>query len=269
MQKDATIKANATQGTGTDSVSRKPSKPRPPSKEPALPYFSDEGIKFLRGIKRNNRRDWFEPRKAIYEREVRQPLLAVIGAVTAAMESFVPEHVRPPQKAMMRIHRDTRFSADKTPYKRHVAAWWSRAGLEKTSGAGFYLQVGGDEVVVAAGCYMPERDQLFAIRSWLLEYHEEFRALLEEKRLRRRMKVFEGLPLTRSPKGFPAEHRAADLFRCRQWGLSATLPIEVALGPSLVKEVVQLFRLATPVVNALNGPLGAGRGAGKRLFGLY
>ncbi|HEY0795500.1 MAG TPA: DUF2461 domain-containing protein [Acidisarcina sp.] len=242
----------------------------PPAKEPAKPYFTEEGMKFLRGLRRNNKREWFEPRKPIYEHEVKQPMLALIEAVTAAMESFAPAHVRPPQKCLMRIYRDTRFSADKTPYKKHVAAWWTRAGLEKTSGAGFYLHVGAAEVVVAAGSYMPERAQLFAIRSWLMEHHEEFRAMLDDKRLRHRMEVFDGLPLSRSPKGFPAEHPAADLFRCRQWGLSATLPGEVALGPSLVRNVVERFRLATPLVDALNAPLSAGaKAAQKPLFGLY
>lgn len=125
----------------------------------------------------------------------------------------------------------------------------------KTSGAGFYLHIAAKEVVIAVGVYMPEREQLFAIRSWLLEHHAEFRKLLEDRKLNRAMDIFEGLPLTRAPKGFPADHPALDLIRCRQWGVSATLSADAALTPSLVNEVVSRFRLASPLVHALNRPL--------------
>ena len=80
-------------------------------------HFSDEALKFLRGLKRNNDREWFAERKAVYEREVKAPMLALIAEMNEAMLGFAPENVRPPQKAMMRIYRDIRFSQDKRPYK--------------------------------------------------------------------------------------------------------------------------------------------------------
>ncbi|HEY0760313.1 MAG TPA: DUF2461 domain-containing protein [Acidisarcina sp.] len=236
----------------------------------ANPCFSPEAFKFLRALKRNNRREWFEPRKHLFEQEIKRPMLSLISEVTAAMESFAPEHVRPPEKSLLRIYRDVRFSSDKSPYKQHIAAWWTRAGLEKTSGAGFYLHIAADEVVIAAGVYMPERAQLLAIRSWLLEHHEDFRKLLNERRLRRSMKTFEGLALTRPPRGVSPEHPAIDLLKCRQWGVAATLPVEAALKPSLPSEVIKRFRLSTPLVSALNEPLsGAPPRARKPLFALY
>ena len=103
-------------------------------------YFSGEALKFLRGLKRNNDRVWFEARRGVFEKELKEPMLKLIGEVNEAMAEFAPMHVRPPQKIMMRIYRDIRFSKDKRPYKNHVSAWWVRDGLQKTSGAGFYLQ---------------------------------------------------------------------------------------------------------------------------------
>lgn len=241
-----------------------------PERGNAQPWFTPEAFKFLRGLKRNNTRDWFEPRKPIFERELKQPMLALIAQVTAAMESFAPAHVRPPQKCMMRIYRDTRFSNDKSPFKRNIAAWWSRAGLERTSGAGFYLHIAADEVIVAAGVYMPEREQLFAVRMWLLDHHAEFRRLIDDKKLRRAMDEFEGMPLTRPPKGFPAEHPALDLVKCRQWGVSATLPTGSALDRGFAAEVIQRFRLASKLVDALNQPLlPQAEKPRKPLFALY
>ena len=218
-------------------------------------WFTPGALEFLRSLERNNRREWFEPRKPEFERELKRPMLQIIEKVTEAMAEFAPAHVRPPQKCMMRIYRDTRFSADKSPYKRNIAAWWSREGLEKTSGGGYYMHLSGKDVVIAAGVYMPEREQLSAIRKYLLDHHEEVRDLLKDKKLRRQMDNFDGLPLTRPPKGFPREHPAMDLILCRQWGLAATLPAESAVSENFVREIVQRFRLAAPLVDALNTPL--------------
>src|SRR5438552_18593907 len=104
-------------------------------------YFSGEALKFLRGLKRNNDRVWFEARKGVFEKELKEPMLKLIGEVNEAMAEFGPMHVRQPQKIVMRIYRDIRFSKDKRPYKIDVTAWWVRAGLQKSSGAGFSVGV--------------------------------------------------------------------------------------------------------------------------------
>src|ERR1700721_1277966 len=147
-------------------------------------HFSGESIKFLRGLKRNNDRVWFEARRSVFEKDLKEPMLKLIGEVNDAMMDFAPMHVRPPQKIIMRIYRDIRFAKDKRPYKTHASAWWVRDGLQKTSGAGFYFSVNPKEVVIAAGVYMPEREQLLAIRRYLAEHHEEFRAVMKRKKLR-------------------------------------------------------------------------------------
>lgn len=236
----------------------------------AKPYFSEEGLKFLRGLKRNNRREWFEARKGIYEREVKAPMIALVGAITDSMLEFAPHHVRPPQKSIMRIYRDTRFSADKTPYKSHIAAWWARQGLEKTSGGGYYIHIAPQEVVVAAGIYMPEREQLLAIRTFLLEHHAELRKVLSGRALTRAFTLDHGELLSRPPKGFPREHPAMDLLRCRQWAVIARMPGETALEQRFAKRVVEKFRIAAPLVELLNRPLATEKSKKPApLFGLY
>ncbi|MGH9604230.1 MAG: DUF2461 domain-containing protein [Terracidiphilus sp.] len=240
-----------------------------PSPAAALPYFRPEALKFLRNLARHNDREWFTPRKAIYEAELKEPMLAIVRKITDAMVDFAPSHVRPAEKCVFRIYRDTRFSADKRPYKTHVAAWWLHSGLEKTSGAGYYFHIDPKEVIVAAGSYMPDKDQLTAIRHWLLDHHQEFRRLLHSPAVRRTFKEFEGNALTRPPKGFPPDHPALDLIRCRQWGLSATLPAEEALKPTIAATVVRHFKLAAPIVDALNTPIAAAQAPKKKvLFGL-
>jgi uncharacterized protein (TIGR02453 family) len=240
-----------------------------PSPAAAKPYLRPEALTFLRNLKRHNDREWFQPRKAQFEAELKEPMLAIIRKVTEAMMEFAPQFVRPAEKCLFRIYRDTRFSHDKRPYKSHVAAWWSHQGLEKTSGAGYYFHVNPQEVIVAAGAYMPEKEQLAQIRHWLLDHHEELRKLLKKPAVKRAFSEFEGNALTRPPKGFPAEHPGMDLIRCRQWGLAATLPAAEALRPGFAATLVRHFRIAAPVVDALNTPIAAAQAPKKKvLFGL-
>ena len=243
--------------------------PRAAKSSSATPtHFRKEGLAFLRSLVRINGKDpvearaWFNANKAVYEAELKEPMLAIIRHVTDAMLEFAPEHVRPAEKSLFRIYRDTRFSHDKRPYKDHIAAWWTHTGLDKTSGAGYYFHISAKEVTVAAGAYMPEKDQLSAIRHWLLDHHAEFRKLLARPAVRKAFREFEGSPLSRTPKGFPTEldgkpHPADDLIRCRQWGLAATLPAEAALDPGFANQIIRHYKLAAPVIAALNTPIAA------------
>ena len=228
-------------------------------------HFTPEAMKFLRGLAKHNDREWFNARKPIYERELKAPMLALIDEINHAMVEFAPDHVRPPNKTMMRIYRDTRFAKDKRPYKRHVSAWWSRRGMEKTSGGGFYMHISPQEVLVSIGVYMPEREQLRTIREWLAENHEAYRAL-EKKILRTRSAGFTGIDaqgLTRMPKGFASDHPAGELLRAHNWGVHVSLPAEAALQPTLAREIAKRFRAATSLIDTLNDAiLGAAKPRG-------
>lgn len=214
-------------------------------------HFNDRGMKFLASLARHNERPWFDARKEIYEAEVKTPMLAVIAEVNDELLMFAPEFVRDPKKCMMRIYRDIRFSKDKRPYKTHAAAWWARQGMEKTSGAGYYLEVSPAEIRVAAGVYMPDKQQLLAIRRMLLDRHQELRLTMKVKG----MIPIDTMKMARAPKGFADQQPANDLIQQRQWGLMNVLPPEAAIGAGFVKQVAKSFRLATPMVALLNDPL--------------
>jgi uncharacterized protein (TIGR02453 family) len=228
-------------------------------------HFSPEALKFLRGLARHNDRAWFDPRKPVYEREVKGPMLLLIAEINDALPEFAPEHVREPRKVMMRIYRDTRFAADKRPYKTNVAGWWVRAGLEKTSGAGFYFHVSPTETVVAAGAYMATPDQLLAIRRYIEAHHAELRALLANRKLKAAMNVWEESTMKRVPRGFSADSSAADLLKQTRWGVSATLPAEAATRAGLVKVITRRFALAAPLVHFLNAGIATGAPAKPKL----
>jgi uncharacterized protein (TIGR02453 family) len=224
-------------------------------RQPGFAGFQREGIQFLRSLARNNRREWFQARKELYESRVRQPMLALVGEINHALAAFAPEYVTEPEKAVYRIYRDTRFSSDKTPYKRHVAAVFNRRGLAKNCGAGFYFSVSPTEIEIAGGVYMPGPEELFAIRSHITENYNEFRKRVTHIRLRRAMEDLKGESLSRSPKGFDPLHPAAAYVRMKQWLFWTTLDPGLACTGRLYPEIVTRFRLMAPVIDFLNMPL--------------
>lgn len=232
----------------------------------AASHLKPAGLRFLRSLKRNNDRDWFNAHKPTYEAEVQLPWLAIVEAVNAALEDFAPEYVKPPRKAALRIYRDIRFSPNKLPYKTHAAAWWSTTTQERTSGGGFYAHAGADGVVIAAGVYQPLAPQLLAIRRHLQVHHAELRAMLAGKKLRALLPDLDSHPLKRMPKGFLPEDPAADLLLPRQWALSVALPAESALEPTFVRQITDRFRAAASMVALLNAPLLAAKMPRKSLF---
>ena len=99
-----------------------------------FPGFPPEGIAFLRNLKKHNDREWFTPRKAVFEETVKKPMIELVGAIHREMLRFAPDYVGEPAKCVYRIYRDTRFSKDKTPYKTYASALFLRNGFDKYSG---------------------------------------------------------------------------------------------------------------------------------------
>src|SRR6266849_635909 len=215
--------------------------------------FPPEAIQFFKGLERNNRREWFQPRKQIYDEQVKAPMADLIRTLTAEMMRFAPDYVTEPEKAIYRIYRDTRFSADKTPYKTHIAAIFPRRGYEKHVSAGFYCGVSLEGIEVAGGLYRPGPQELLAIRTWLADRHAEFRNAATGPRTL--MGELQGESLQRVPKGFDAAHPAADLLKMKQWLYYTILDAGLITSPRLLGEIVKRFRAMMPVVEMLNAPL--------------
>jgi uncharacterized protein (TIGR02453 family) len=218
-----------------------------------FPGFPPEGIQFMRALVRHNKREWFQPRKPIFEAQVKQPMRQLVEAVNAAMASFAPEYVTDPDKAIFRIYRDTRFSKDKTPYKDHVAAGFPRRATP--GGAGYYFALAQKKIGIGGGIYMPAPETLLAIRTHLAGHHQDFRRIVQAKAVKQLLGAIHGEQLTRVPKGFDCGHPAADLLRFKQFFLYAELEPDLATGPELYPEIVKRFRALRPFLEFLNAPL--------------
>jgi len=217
--------------------------------------FPPEAMEFLRGLARNNRREWFLPRKAVYETSVKQPMRELVTALNQALAGFAPEYATDPEKAIFRIYRDVRFSKDKKPYKEHIAASFPLHGGMAHGHGGFYVAISRKEVAVGGGVYMPEPAALLAIRNHIAERHAELRRILANPKVRRLLGDLQGEQLARVPKGFCADHPAADLLRFKQFVLYVELPPGIATSPTLYQEIVDRFRAMVPFLRFLNAPL--------------
>ncbi len=221
--------------------------------------FPKEAAAFFRGLVRNNHRDWFLPRKPVFEEKVKEPMRQLVEAINAEFRRFAPLHVTDPDKAIYRIYRDTRFSKDKKPYKEHLAAYFPRQGMGKDGAAGYYLAVSHKALAVGGGMYMPTPEMLRTLRNHIAERPAEFRRLVESKTLRKLFGEMHGDRLSRVPKGFAADHPAADLLRYKQYLFYVELPPDLITSPELFGEVRKRFRALTPLVDFLNAPLVAAR----------
>ena len=222
---------------------------------PSFPGFSAEALRFLKSLKRNNRREWFQPRKHLYDQHVRSPMLDLIAAINSELARFAPEYITDPKKAIFRIYRDTRFSPDKTPYKTHVAASFFRRGSDGLGAGGYYFSVSADQVEIAGGIYHPERDTLLRIRTHIADNYSELARILADKKTRKYTGALQGGELTRMPKGFDPAHPAADLIKMKDWIFDVTLDATLARTPKLHKEIADRFRAMTPAIAYLNRPL--------------
>jgi len=224
----------------------------------AAPRFTAETLKFLRALKRNNRREWFNAHRDDYELHVRQPMTAIVERLAHDFRGFAPELVASPKVSIYRIYRDTRFSENKTPYKTHVAAVFPPRGLPKHEGAGVYFHVSPEEVWIGGGMYAPQTPQLHAVREHIAANAKKLRSIVESPGFRRRVGTLEGERLQRVPRGFPKDHPAADYLKYRQFLAGAELPASVAMSPKFYGTLLDVFRQVVPLIRFLNQPLAKG-----------
>ena len=226
-----------------------------------FPGFPPEMTQFFRSLKRNNRRDWFQPRKHLFEQHVKGPMLELVAALNADLVKFAPEYVTDAKRAIFRIYRDTRFSADKTPYKTHIAASFSRRGPVHLTGGGFYFSVSNDQIEVAGGIYHPLPETMLQVRTYIAQNHQELRRILAEKKARKLMGDLQGDELTRAPKGFDPGHPAIDLIKKKDWILDVSLDPALATTPKLYGAILDRFRAMAPFIQFLNRALPAKKSA--------
>lgn len=135
----------------------------------AFKGFPAEGFRFLSNLSDNNNKAWFDAHRGVYDAAVVGPALAFVGSMGAALKAVAPT-VGPEPKiggSLFRIHRDTRFSADKSPYKTHVGIRFrdrDTAISPKCTGPVFYVEFDARRLRLGVGVKEFDPDTLAAYR---------------------------------------------------------------------------------------------------------
>jgi uncharacterized protein (TIGR02453 family) len=183
----------------------------------------------------------------------------VIEQLAMDLPTFAPGLIATPKASIYRIHRDTRFSPDKTPFKTHVSAVFPHRRLTKHGGAGLYFHVATDHVMIGAGIYAPEPRQLYQLRQHVSANLNRFRTIVESPAFLRGFGEIGGKRLKRSPKGFAADDPAAEYLKLRQFLASTERPPDFATRPRFYSSLKRLFEQLAPFVRFLNESLTDGR----------
>ncbi|MEO8561519.1 MAG: DUF2461 domain-containing protein [bacterium] len=226
--------------------------------------FKPAAITFLRSLKRNNTREWFQAHRDHYENDVRAPLAALVEELDVRFADLAPEIVGNPKRSLFRIHRDVRFSNDKSPYKTNAACWFYHGDAGRGvgsatahGGAGFYFHMEPGESMLGGGIWMPPRPTLNRIRERIDEDHTTLTRVLRDPALRRR---FGGLSeegmLKRMPRGYPDTHPAATLLRHRSFTVGRTLTDAELFSAKLPDLLARDYARILPLVRWFNHALG-------------
>ena len=224
--------------------------------------FSPAALRFLRQLKTNNNRQWFEAHRDDYEQELREPMRELIGELDARCMRFAPEMGGDPKRSMFRINRDIRFSKDKSPYKTNAGCWLhhrrasQRVGSEANEGsAGFYFHLEPGESFIGGGLWMPPRPQLNTLRDAIADDPQRFIRMT-----RALPKRFGGLDdehaLKRMPRGYAEDHPAAKWLRYQSFVSGRSLTDAQVTNAKLPALLSRELEALLPLVRWLNDALG-------------
>ncbi|MGH9523093.1 MAG: DUF2461 domain-containing protein [Terriglobales bacterium] len=219
---------------------------------PAQSYFSPDLFAFLKKLKRNNRREWFEKHRSDYETFALRPAVHFIedfAPVLYQISPYLVADARPHRGSLFRIYRDTRFSHDKRPYKSHLAMHFSHPGKDVHS-PGFYLHLEPGGCFAAAGLWHPDSPTLLKVRNAIVSRPAEWR------KLRRLINWDDASRLSRPPRGFPAAHEFVEDLKLRDIGTSVEFTDEQVCSPRFLQTFAATCRKMAPLAEFLSGAVG-------------
>jgi uncharacterized protein (TIGR02453 family) len=139
---------------------------------------------FLKDLSKNNSLEWFHANKKRYEKDVKEPFLALIEDIIVKVIKVEPDLAATPVKSMMfRINRDIRFSRDKSPYKTYLAATIGKGGTKDKIRPAAYLHLGLDQGFICSGAYwFEDKETLTRVRRFIMKNDKRFKKLVEDKK---------------------------------------------------------------------------------------
>lgn len=221
-------------------------------------------ISFLEGIARNNSREWFMAHKDEY-RSVRSDFEAGAAEAITRISTFDASIAHITVKdATYRFNRDTRFSPDKSPYKRHLGAYIAAHGKKAVHG-GYYLHIEPGACMLTGGCYWLPTNILNACRNEIMGNIDEWRSIVEADEFVRLFGRagehnwndtaaggFGGEHLKSCPAGFPRDYEHIQYLRMKDYCAWHMVDDDFFSRRDWLDYMEHVFRVARPMMDFIN-----------------
>jgi uncharacterized protein (TIGR02453 family) len=186
-------------------------------------HFTNEYHKFFTGLAKNNKKEWFDKNRKIYEQHVKEPFRAFVEEMIVRIHADNPDVLINASEAIFRINRDIRFSKDKTPYKTHLSAVISPGGKKAKDDPGFYFQLGADGIRIYSGIHLPDKDKLEKLRRVIANNLEDFARIINNKKFQSTFGDILGDKYKRIPPEFKDAHEKQPLLANKDFYVMANL----------------------------------------------
>ena len=216
-------------------------------------HFSPALFKFLRQLKANNDRDWFQANKERYEDELRHPaqqFISDFGPRLAKISSHFDADPRPVGGSLFRIYRDVRFSKDKSPYKTHTGIQFRHKAGKDAHAPGFYLHLEPGRVFVGAGMWRPDGAAVKGVRDHIVAAATAWKRIVHGKRFGDRFEL-EGDRLKRPPRGYDPEYTLIEDLKRKDFIAVARLKQSDVTAAGFIDHFNSVCRSAAPFVRFL------------------
>ncbi|MDE6409288.1 MAG: DUF2461 domain-containing protein [Muribaculaceae bacterium] len=213
-------------------------------------------LNFLKELSANNNREWFNAHKEEYLK-VKANIDAFTATLISRIAEFEPDASRlSPSDCHYRIYRDTRFSADKTPYKTHIGIYINPRGIytggKKSEFCGYYIHIEPGECMVCGGAWYPPAPLLKEYRSEIYNNIEEYLEIMDNPEFSSHFKPYWTEPLKTAPKGFPKDWEHIDLLKPRSFTVASHISDRDFCSKGIVDRIISLCKILKPYDDFFN-----------------
>lgn len=219
-------------------------------------YFTNDFAKFFKELEKNNNKDWFDANRKRYDDSVKKPFSKFMTAIADELQKVYPKSSMRDNIKTFRINRDIRFSKDKTPYKIHMAAMVSPVDKKDMTSPGFYTQANHNDIRVYSGVYMPDKDQLEAVRDHIKDNLKEFDKLINDKAFKSTFGEILGEKNKRLPQEYQEAAEKQPLLYNKGFYWFFKLPSKELTSDKLVKTLINNYKKAMPLNTFFDKALG-------------
>lgn len=212
-----------------------------------MPYFSPDFFRFFEQLAQNNNLEWFEDNRSFYDNAVKRPFKELVQDVIDRIRACDPQLQIPVSDAVFRLHKDTRFSRDKTPFNLHVSANISHGGKKSKECPGFFFKFGPDKIQLGGGSYELEKDNLMRVRHHIEDEMDRFNAILGDSNFVQKYGCLQGERNKVVPKDLRDLYEEQPLIANKQFFYEAETDTNLLFHDALPEVLMEYYHAGKPL----------------------